>query len=207
MPFNLETKSISFKVNQYYYNNNGFNFFTHRLRQIIYDDDSLYRYSDLENQMIYKFSSDFVVGNTLFYSHKYDRIKKLQTSLTYKNSKYDFGFNHTYEYKPNKKDTSFVTSRINVKIDKNYDIFASLDYDLEDSFTKEWTFGWQMKKRCWDYRFRYKESVTPSLTSVGTKSIIRRGVLFFIRFSPFGGMAYNYNQESSLDLENLEGIK
>ncbi len=207
LPFNLETKSLAFKLNQYYYNMDGFDFFTHRLRQVIYDDDTLYQYSDLENQMIYKFSPDFIVSNTLFYSHEYDRIKKLQTGVAYKNAKYDLGFNHTYEYKRDEKDTNFVTSRINVKIDENYDIFASLDYDFVDDFTKEWTIGWKMKKRCWDYRFRYKESVTPSLTSAGTESIIKRGVLLFVRFSPFGGMAYNYNQESSLDLDNLEGIK
>jgi len=207
LPFNLETKSLAFKLNQYYYNFNGFDFFTHRLRQVIYDDDAYYQYGDLENQMIYKFSSDFIVSNTLFYSHEYDRIKKLQTGMVYKNSRYDLGFNHTYEYKRDEKDTNFITARANAKIDANYDIFASVDYDFVADFTKEWTFGWQMKKRCWDYRFRYKESVTPSLTSAGTESIIKRGVLLYVRFSPFGGMAYNYNQESSLDLANLEGIQ
>ncbi len=207
LPFNLETKSLSFKMNQYYYNLDGFDFFTHRVRQVIYDDDAYYQYADLENQMIYKFSPDFIVSNTLFYSHEYDRIKKLQTGVAYKNSKYDLGFNHTYEDKPDEKDTNFITARINAKVDANYDIFASLDYDFVDGFTKEWTLGWQMKKRCWDYRFRYKESVTPSLTSAGTESIIKRGVLLFVRFSPFGGMAYNYNQESSLDLANIEGIQ
>ncbi len=207
LPFNLETKSFALKLNQYYYDLDGFDFFTHRLRQIFYDDETLYKYGDLENQMIYKFSPDFRLSNTLFYSHEYKRIKKLQTTVAYKNSRYSLGFNHTYEYKKDEKDTNFVTSRINAKIDQNYDIFASLDYDLVDHFTKEWTFGWQMKKRCWDYRFRYKESVTPSLTSAGTESLIKRGVLLYVRFSPFGGMAYNFNQESSLNLNSEEGVK
>jgi len=207
LPFNLETKSLAFKVNQYYYDLNGFNFFTHRLRQILYDDENYYKYADLENQMIYKFSNDFIVNNTLFYSHQYDRVKKLQTALTYKNEKYDVGFQHTYEYNPDIKNTNFITTQVSAKIDKNYDIFAGVDYDLEEKFTKEWTLGWRMQKRCWDYMFRYKESVTPSLTSTGTESLIKRGVLLFVRFSPFGGMSYNYNHQTALDIDTIEGIK
>ena len=207
LPFNLETKSLSFKVNQYYYNLDGFNFLMHRIRQTLYDDESIYKYSDLENQVIYRFSKDFVLHNTLFYSHKYDRIKKLQTGMSYKNDKVDFGLNHTYEYKPSEKNTNFITTRFNTKVSSKYAVFGSLDYDLEESFTKEWTLGWHMKKRCWDYKFRYKESVTPSLTSAGTESLVKRGILLFVRFSPFGGMAYNFNHESKLNLEHIEGLE
>jgi LPS-assembly protein len=161
----------------------------------------------LENQVIYRFSKDFVLHNTLFYSHKYDRIKKLQTGMSYKNDKVDFGLNHTYEYKPSEKNTNFITTRFNTKVSSKYAVFGSLDYDLEESFTKEWTLGWHMKKRCWDYKFRYKESVTPSLTSAGTESLVKRGILLFVRFSPFGGMAYNFNHESKLNLEHIEGLE
>ncbi len=207
LPFNLEKKSLSLRLNQYYYRLDGFNFFTHRLRQIVYDDKDLYKYADFENQFIYKFSPDYIINNTLFYSHEFSRIKKLQTGITYKNPKYRLALNHTYEYNHDQRNTNFVTSNFSAKIDKNYDIFASLDYDLEDDFTKEWTLGWRMKKRCWDYMFRYKESVTPSLTSAGTESLIKRGVLLFVRFSPFGGMTYNFNQQSSLDVSHIEGLQ
>jgi hypothetical protein len=60
-----------------------------------------------------------------------------------------------------------------------------------------------MKKRCWDYMFRYKESVTPNLTSAGIKSLIKRGILFYVRFSPFGGMKYEFNKETSLDKDRV----
>ncbi len=207
LPFNLETKSLAVKVNQYFYTLDGFDFFIHRFRQVFYDDAAFYKYGDLENQMIYKFSPDFYIYNTLFFSHKYDRIKKLQTGLHYHNKQYALNLNHTYENKVDDKNTNFITADFNSKIDANYDIFASFDYDIEDNFAKEWSLGWSMKKRCWDYRFRYKESITPSLTSAGTESLVKRGVLLFVRFSPFGGMSYKYNQESTLDLNNLEGLK
>ena len=207
LPFNLETKSLSFKVNQYYYNLDGFNFLMHRIRQTLYDDESIYKYSDLENQVIYRFSKDFVLHNTLFYSHKYDRIKKLQTGVRYKDAKYNIGVNHTYEYKPIENNTNFITTRFESKVSGKYALFGSWDYDFKQSFTKEWTLGWHMKKRCWDYRFRYKESVTPSLTSAGTESLVKRGILLFVRFSPFGGMAYNFSHESKLDLEHREGVE
>jgi len=204
LPFNLETKSLAFKMNQYYYRLNGFNFLTHRMRQVLYDDDAYYKYGELENQLIYKFTNDFVINNTLFYSHEYGRIKKLQTSVDYKNRGYDLGFNHTYEYNPDDNTTNYVSMRFNSKVDAIYDIFGSLAYDIENDFTKEWTLGWRMKKRCWDYSFRYKESVTPSLTSAGTESVVKRGVLLYVRFSPFGGMTYNFNHENSLDAENID---
>ncbi len=209
LPFNLETKSLSFKFNQYYYDKQGFNFFMHRLRQTLYDDDTLYKYSDLENQVIYRYSPKFSMHNTLFYSHKYDKIKKLQTGFDYNNDQWSLLFNHTYEYKPQEKNTNFVSSSFQAKVDDTYRIFGSLDYDIEDKFTKEWTLGWHMKKRCWDYKFRYKESVTPSLTSGGTESLIKRGVLLYVRFSPFGGMAYdfNFNEETQQNERAIEGIE
>jgi len=46
--------------------------------------------------------------------------------------------------------------------------------------------------------FRYKESVTPNLTSEGAHSITKRGILFFVRLYPFGGMKYEYNRRREL---------
>ena len=49
-----------------------------------------------------------------------------------------------------------------------------------------------MHKKCWSYELRYKESVTPSLTSGGTESVTRRGVYLLMRFAHIGGVEYKY---------------
>jgi len=203
IPFNVETKNVAFKLNQYFYDESGFDFLTHRFVQVIYDDDNLYKYGDSENQIIYKPTKYMKLYNTIFYSHEYGRIRKLQSGLNYNRDRYNFRVNHTFEYKVDERNSDFITTYADAKVDKNYNIFASLDYDFEDKFTKEWSVGWKMKKSCWDYMFRYKESVTPNLTSSGAESVVKRGVLFFVRFSPFGGMKYEFNKESSLENEKL----
>ena len=199
IPFNLESKNISFKINQYFYDKSGFDFLYHRLVQTIYKKNSKYESSDLQNQIIYKPKKYIKLQNTLFYSYKYDKIRKVQSDISYDKDRYRFNIDHTYEYKKFDKNSNFITGYGEMKLDRRYNIFASLAYDLQDKFTKEWSVGWKMRKRCWDYMFRYKESVTPNLTSSGAHSTINRGVIFFVRFSPFGGMKYEYNKESELD--------
>jgi LPS-assembly protein len=196
--FNNEIKNISLKVNQYFYDKSGFNFLYHRFIQKFYDDERYYKYGDSQNQIIYRPNEYIKIENTLFYSHEYHRLRKIQSGVSYNKEKYIFNINHSYEYKKYDKSSNFITSYLESKIDNHYSVFASFDYDIEDSFTKEWSIGWKYKKRCWDYMFRYKESVTPNLTSEGAQSLTKRGVLFFVRFYPFGGMKYEYNKQSQL---------
>ena len=200
IPFNSEIKNISLKINQYFYDKSGFNFLLHRFIQTYYDNDMFYKYGDTQNQIIYYPKKYLKLDNTLFYSHKFHKLRKIQSGLSYNKNGYNINLNHTYEYKEFEKNSDFITSYLEGKVDDRYSLFASYDYDLEDKFTKEWSIGWKYKKRCWDYMFRYKESVTPNLTSQGAKSVTKRGVLFFVRFYPFGGVKYEYNKES--DLEN-----
>ncbi len=197
--FNTETKNVTLKVSQYLYDHQGWNFFYHRFVQTIYNDSSHYKYGDSENQIIYKPKKYLTIYNTLFYSHEYGKIRKLQSGLNYHKDRYYLRLDHTYEYKRFDTNSNFVTLYGESKVSHDYNIFASYDYDFENHFTKEWSIGWKMKRKCWDYMFRYKESTTPNLTSEGAHSVVRRGILFFVRFSPFGGMKYEFNKEDKLD--------
>jgi LPS-assembly protein len=198
IPFNLEKKSLQLRFNEYLYDDAGFGFLTHRIRQNIYLEDKENTLDDLENELIYRFNKDFYVSNTLIYSHEYDKLKKIQSGLYYRDKLNMFKFNHTYQKAPNLDTINFVSTNISRKVDRRYEIFAGVDYDFEDSFTKEWRFGWQMKKRCWDYQLRYKQSITPSLTSGGTRSITRRGVYLFVRLANIGATEIKTVKEYSL---------
>ncbi len=196
--FNLERKSLNFKLNQYLYNFDGFGYFTNRLKQIIYLDGSEYEYADFENDIVYKFSKEFQISNSIFYSHKNSKISKMQSELLYKNSRVDFRLNHTYLNLDHVDNTSFLSSKLNLNLNKKYTLFGSIDYDIVSSFTREWRFGWKMRKRCWNYDISYKQSVTPSLTSSGAESLTKRGIYLTLRLLPIGGVSYRYEKEQSL---------
>jgi LPS-assembly protein len=199
IPFNLEKKSLQLRFNEYFYDLNGFGFLTHRLRQNLYFDDDLNTLDDLENEFIYRFSNDFSIRNTLIYSHEYDKLKKIQSGIYYKDSLNKFRVDHTFQESPNLDKINFLSSDYSRVVDKRYEVFAGIDYDFDDDFTKEWRFGWKMQKKCWDYQLKYKQSVTPSLTSGGTRSITRRGIYLFIRLANIGATEVKTEKEYELE--------
>ncbi len=186
IPFNIEKKSMQLRFNEYLYDSKGFGFLTHRIRQNIYLEDKLNTLDDLENEFIYKFSNDFFVRNTLVYSHEHDKLKKIQSGLFYRDNLNMFKFDHTFQEAPNLDKINFLSTDYSRKVSNRYEMFAGVDYDFDEDFTKEWRVGWRMKKKCWDYQIRYKHSVTPNLTSGGTRSITRRGIYLFVKLANIG---------------------
>ncbi len=199
VPFNLEKKSIYLKFNEYFYNLDGFDFLTHRVRQNIYLEDSDQNFDDLENELIYKFSNRFIIRNNLIYSHQYKKLKKIQSGLYYSDEYNNLNLNHTFQEAPKLDKINFLRADYSRKIDREYSFFTGIDYDFDDRFTKEWRTGIRMKKRCWDYEIRYKESVTPSLTSGGTRSITRRGIYFFVRLANIGDVEIKSERDFTLE--------
>lgn len=188
IPFNLEQKSLLFKMNNYFYNLDGFDFLTHRLGQNIYLEKKDDRFDDLENEIIYKYSKNLTLQNTLIYSHEYKKLKKIQSGLYYNDAYSNIRLDHTYTKEPKVDDVNFLTADVSRKIDRKYSFSMGLDYDFGKDFTKEWRFGWRMKKSCWDYELSFRQSVTPILTSGGTKSFTKRGVYLYVKLANIGGV-------------------
>lgn len=199
IPFNLEQKSIRLNFNEYLYDNNGFNFLIHRVTQNIYLENKDNTFDDFENELIYKFSKDFYLKNTMVYSHEYDKLKKIQSGIYYKDDYNKIRVDHTFQEAPKLDKINYLTADFSRKIDKRYAVFAGVDYDFDQDFTKEWRMGWSMTKRCWDYRVRYSENVTPSLTSGGTQSLKRRTVYLFVRLANIGGVELKNEKDYFLD--------
>lgn len=199
IPFNVEQKSVRVKFNEYFYDNGGFNYLTHRVSQDIYLENKDNTLDDLENELIYRFSKDFYVQNTLIYSHEYDKLKKIQSGLYYNDTHHSVKVNHTFQEAPNLDKINFLTADFSRKIDRRYEVFGGLDYDFDNDFTKEWRLGWRMKKRCWDYQFRFIQSVTPNLTSAGAESITRRGIYLYVRLANIGGVELKSEKEFALE--------
>ena len=197
IPFNLEQKSIRIKFNEYFFDNDGFDFLTHRVKQNIYLENEDNRLDDLENEIIYKFSKDFYVTNTLIYSHEYKKLKKIQSGIYYKDDYNNIRVDHTFQEAPKLDKINYLTADFSRKVDKRYEVFGGIDYDFDQDFTKEWRLGWSMSKRCWEYKVRYSHSVTPSLTSGGTESLTRRTVYLFIKLANIGGFELKNEKESA----------
>jgi len=194
---NKEQKSINFQLEQFFYDNKGSLFLTHRLSQSYLFDAYDYKYGDLLNELIYKFSNDLTLTNNLTYSHKNSQISEFQTGIKYKSKFYNINILHTYKHGPDKGDSNIISAKLNLNYFKRYKYFANIDYDIKNRYTQNWELGVIMKKKCWDYRISYKEHVTPILTSSGSNSVTRRGIYLMINFTPIGGIKYKFERDSS----------
>jgi len=192
-------KHISFDLVQFFYNSEGKNLVTHSLRQsIIMDDlsDNEYRYLDLTNNIHIHFSNNLTLKNIFNYSHEYSRLSKFQTSLVWEVENYSTSFIHTYQKDSYDDVDNYLTFSVDAHYIKNYNLFANLNYDIEDEYFKSWQIGWKMTKKCWDYRLAYREEVEPDSSSSGSTN--KKGVYLTFNLYPLGGINYDFTKESTI---------
>lgn len=192
VPLNLEKKSLFLKANNYFYDRNGNNFLTDRFTQYYYFKEEEKGFNEAENEIIYQHSPHLQLRNSLIYSYQYHKLKKIQSGLQYRDDLNFARVDHTYNDAPNETKINFVSADFARQIDRRYSVETGFDYDLDNRFTKEWRLGLRMHKRCWDYTLRYRETVTPSLTSGGAESITKRGIYLLVNFAHIGGVQYKY---------------
>ncbi len=201
IPVDTEEKSLSLNLTQYFYNSQGDKRLSHTLKQQYYFSSYRYKYGDLENSIKVYFNRDITFSNTLFYSFEFSKFSKIQNSLDYKNSFFDVSITHSYENRPT-LDTNFITMSLNSEYYRNYNIFASLDYDLRNDFFKSWKIGFKKKKKCWDYSLVYSENTTPQLTSSTNNSINKKGIYVMFNLYPLGSIDYTFAKETNLSGAN-----
>ena len=194
---NKEKKSINFQLEEFFYKADGDLFLTHRLSQSYLFDEYDYKYGDLLNELIYKFSDKLSLTNNLTYSHENKEISEFQTGITYNDSLYKLSLLHTYKHGKDKGNSNLITANVSTKYFSKYNYFASIDYDIRNNYTQNWKIGITMKKRCWDYKISYDEHITPILTSKGSNSYKRRGVFLLVNFKPIGGISYRFERNSA----------
>ena len=198
IPFNLQRKSLAFKMNNFLYDRDGYNYLADRFTQHYYYREADRIYNEAENEVIYRPSAKLSLRNSLIYSYEYHKLKKIQSGVYYRDDYNRLRIDHTYKDAPNETKINFLSSDLARVIDRTYSVHAGIDYDLDNRFTKEWRIGLDMHKKCWSYELRYKESVTPSLTSGGTESVTKRGIYLLFNFAHIGGVSYKYVK----DVEN-----
>jgi len=196
----LNTKeNVSLSLIEYFYNSNGRKIVSHSLRQaIILGDISIdeYKYHDLINDLKFYVNKDLIIKNLINYSHQFSRFSKFQTSLDWKFEEYKMSFIHTYQKDQKDVTDNYLSFSIDTNYVENYNFFASTNYDIEEDYFKSWSIGWIMKKKCWDYRLKYKEERTPKLTSAGSDSTNKKGIYLTFNLYPIGSISYDVTSET-----------
>ncbi len=192
-------ENISLGLAEYFYDKDGEKLVSHTLRQtIIMGDlaDDEYKYQDLRNDIQLYFSNDLSLKNILSYSHESSRFSKFQTSMNWDVDDYKTSFIHTYQKDIDDLVDNYLTFAVDTHYIKNYNLFASMNYDIEDDFFKSWQAGWTMKKKCWDYRIAYREEIEPDSSSSGSTN--NRGVYLTFNLYPIGGVSYDFTKERGI---------
>jgi LPS-assembly protein len=198
VPINTEEEQVAFKFKQYFYDEAGNKRITHSITQPYYFEVIEEKFAPLQNKIELTLSPKFSISNELQYSHSRGQLIKSLTYASYLNGDWRAHFSHTFN---KDEDNNYFSFDIESKIFKNSSLFAEIQYDIDESFTKSWSVGFVRSKKCWDYRLMYKEDTTPKLTSSGrASSIDKRGVYLLFNLYPLGGVKYEYATENSRDL-------
>ena len=191
-------KNISLSLVEFFYKKDGTKLISHSLRQAIIMGDLAsdeYKYRDLSNNIHLYFNDDFSLNNLLNYSHEFARFSKFQTSFNWKMEDYSMSFIHTYLQDSKDEVDNYLTFSIDTHYIQNYNLFASMNYDIEEDYFKSWQIGWTLQKKCWDYRLTYREETEPDSSS--DKSANKQGIYLTFNLYPIGGINYDFTREST----------
>ncbi len=196
---NKEKKNLTLSANQYFYDHDGLDYLTIRSSQIIYLDGKKKEYGDILNDVLYKYSKKLSFSENSIYSKKYSKIKRLQTGVIYDDDFYHFSLFHTHQNLPTDKKVNYFTSDFNVDLNGGYKVGGTINRDIKNKFTRDWSLWLYRDKKCWNYKIKYKESLIPILTSAGAKSYKSQGVYFLVNFANIGGISYEYAKDDIVD--------
>ena len=210
---NTLVKSTSFSLREFFYNEDGEKKISHKLKQIYYSDYD-YKYGDLENDLKYNITDQLSIGHNLHYSHEFSKVSRNQVSVNYADDIYSTSLRYTFQdktyrentiYKVNQdislnKDYSFITLYADTKYFTHYNVFTSVDYDVQDDQFRSWTLGFKKSMKCWDYSIQYRDKTTPKLTSASIDSVNREGIMFMFNLYPIGNVGHDFAKESEQKL-------
>lgn len=190
-----EPESVAAKLVQYFYDDAGKKKLRHSVRQPYYMEKSLYKYGELENSITWYLDSAWTLRNDFKYSHEFHKFSRIQTSVGWNASPHKFSFSHTFLDQKDDNKESYLTASFETTLGKYYNAFGAINYDLEDSYLSSWRLGFKFTRKCWDYTFIYKETITPKLTSAGSDSVNRKGFYIMVNFYPIGAVQYEHTVE------------
>jgi LPS-assembly protein len=192
-----EYESINAKLVQYFYDSSGNKRLRHSMRQPYNMEKGVYKYGDFENSISYYMNQSTTLKNEFKYSHEFKRFSKLQSSIEWDGGDYDFNLNHTMIHEDQDPKKSYLMATFDTRLGKYYNLFARVNYNIEDHYTNMWELGVKVARKCWDYSFVYKEVITSKLTSAGSDSVSQKGFFIMFNLYPIGAVEYEHTLEET----------
>lgn len=193
----IEDWQRSFGVNlvQYFYNNLGEKKIKHRFNTIY--NDKLNKFQSSENSITYYYNDIINFNNDVKYSYMQNRFSKIITQANVELEKMNFLFTHAYENNDDIGKNSFISTKVNYNINRNYNLFGGIWFDVARAHPNMWEVGYTYQRKCWNYSLMYRERVDPQLTSAGINAKMQSGFYFVFNFYPLGGVKYDFSLEES----------
>lgn len=183
-----EYATTAFKLSQYFYDNSGRSFLTHRLNQamLMDENDTLL---DLENELVFSPIANYTLTNTTKYSHDFDAVVSTSTSFA-KSGDFKYSLSHLYENKTGKEVTKrYVSIAAGYKIDGRHRVDGEWQRDLLASEDRGWRVAYTYNKKCWQSELSFARRISPYTTASGTTDSRINDVVFLkLTLVPFGDL-------------------
>ncbi|MGP1485345.1 MAG: LPS-assembly protein LptD [Campylobacter sp.] len=187
----ITKNELATRATQYFFNQSGRKFLRHTILQGYYTKDA--EYSNLKNITQWYPLPNLSLYNKIEYSHKYRYIDKIQNGITYSNSLFSTNILHAMWRSDDTSKSDYLQANLGVNLTRDYKIFGGIQYNLEDTYTRQWKAGLTHKRKCWNYSLLYAQEIEPTTTSNGAAVKRTHGVYFMINFYPMGGLHYDFS--------------
>jgi len=182
----LPEEQFKFALSQYFYDEKMKLKFYQRLSQNYYFDRE-YQLADITNEMQYNFD-DLSIYNLIGYSHEYNKVRTLSSSLLYKKQDYRVMLGHSYlealADQPNAREVNDVSFDFSYMYNKQISFSGGLTYNIDDSESRQWKVGGSYYRDCWSIASSIQKNILP--TSAG---VIDQNVFYLqLNFTPFGSI-------------------
>jgi len=185
--------TLELKFSQYLHDSSGREIFFHKIFQpIIVENGKILKFDILHNEFQYKFTDNLSFYNNLNLNYSTMILERFSSTLKYTKKDYNFDISH-FKQIDNENITDnleFISTNLSFKFNEKYSLFGNYAFNLVTDSTRSWGLGYEMKKRCWNYKIRYKEEYRPVLTQNGAGSDKEKALYFLIELYPLGGFEY-----------------
>jgi len=185
--------TLELKFSQYLHDSSGREIFFHKVFQpIIVENGKILKFDILHNEFQYKFTDNLSFYNNLNLNYSTMILERFSSTLKYTKKDYNFDISHFKQIdNENIADNlEFISTNLSFKFNEKYSLFGNYAFNLVTDSTRSWGLGYEMKKRCWNYKIRYKEEYRPVLTQNGAGSDKEKALYFLIELYPLGGFEY-----------------
>ncbi|GHV05654.1 LPS-assembly protein LptD [Campylobacterota bacterium] len=189
-------RTLNYYLTQFFYTNEGKEFFRHRLTQG-YNLDT-YEKRELINE--FQLSAfDHTLTNEMRYSHESGAVTISTTTLEADFELFDYSLTHLYQQPSGKEITKrYVKAEAGFDISARHRLFASYERDLLESADRGFGVAHTYRRGCWQSELSFTRETKPYSTTGGYSDSKLNDIIFLrLTLVPFGELSqqlYSYER-------------